>query len=392
MNRNPKLMILTASYGDGHVQAARSLESRFQAEGIDEVRIIDLMREAHPFINKITTSLYMKSSKSSLLGLDYYGWSYYMTRDSKPDGTWGKCFNYVGKKKLRAIVEQERPNAIINTFPFGAAPEIGQLLGIPTFTVMTDYALHARWIHTGTRKYYVATKELKSELMNKGFAAHQIEVSGIPVRQAFYETGSRTGTFPERLSPSRKTVLISAGSYGVLSHIEKMIAAFMDREDCQLVVVCGRNQKLEQRLKLLYAEKPSVHILGFVENIHEWMAVSSCIVTKAGGLTITEALTLRLPIFIFKPFPGQEKENALFLAEKGAARISQSTDELAAQLQAFLSNETIGQDMKRCMSFQQRGIAAELIVKDILQTLELKSLVTLYQYGGMQKFLSRSVD
>jgi processive 1,2-diacylglycerol beta-glucosyltransferase len=375
MKRNPKLMILTAGYGDGHLQAARSLQQRFQREGIAQVPVIDLMKEAYPLMNMIVNSLYIKSTKSYQLGLDYYGWSYYMTRDTKPDGAWSKCFNILGKKKLSAIVGQERPHAIINTFPFGAAPEIGQPIGIPTFTIVTDYALHARWIHPDTRKYYVATDELKAELMAKGCAGEQVMVSGIPIRQAFYEAGPHAGTLPEPFDPAKKTVLMSAGSYGVLTHFEKVIGALKDRAECQIIVVCGRNHKLEQRLKLLYGDNPNIRIFGFVERMHELMGASSCIVTKAGGLTLTEALSLQLPIFIYKPFPGQEKENALYLSGKGAASIANTTEELISQLLRFLSEDQVAERMKRSMLPLRKPHATDVIARDVLQTIESEALM-----------------
>jgi processive 1,2-diacylglycerol beta-glucosyltransferase len=363
-------MILTASYGDGHLQASRALKQRFLHQGIDQVQIVDLMKEAHPLLNTITTSLYVKSTQTSKFGLNYYGWSYYVTRDSKQDGTWSKYFNLLGKKKLKEMIDQERPDAIINTFPFGAAPEIGRQLGIPTFTVVTDYALHARWIHPDTDKYYVATEELKAEMMCKGLTSGQIEVSGIPIRQAFYDISPTKNSFLERMDPSKKIVLILAGSYGVLKNIEEMVSSLLIKDACQLAVVCGRNQKLEHRLNLLYAGNSNVHIFGFIENIHELMAVSSCIVTKAGGLTLSEALVLQVPIFIFKPFAGQEKENAIFLSQKGVASISHNTDELAAQILHILSNESYAQEIKYRMASFQKGAASDLIVRDILQTIE----------------------
>ncbi|MFC0211706.1 glycosyltransferase [Paenibacillus chartarius] len=377
MKRSPKLMILTASYGEGHIQAARSLQQRLYSEGMKDVSIIDLMKEAHPLLHSITSTLYLKSTKSSKYGLDYYGWTYYMTRDTKPDGTWGKAFNYLGRKKLKEIVELERPDAIINTFPFGAAPELGREHGIPTFTIVTDYALHARWFHPDTYKYYVGAPELRLEMALKGFKPERIEVSGIPVREAFHQTASipavRSG-ITERFDKEKKLVLISAGSYGVLHHLDQMIYTLLEAGGCQLAVVCGRNEKLRQRLEATHGYHPHVHIFGFVDRIHELMAASSCIVTKAGGLTLTEALTLRLPIFIYKPFRGQEKENALFLQAKGAASIALSADDLAAQILQFLADPEIGRAMKRGMSFLPSGSAAETIVKDVIRSLESRLL------------------
>ncbi|KIL40072.1 hypothetical protein SD70_16270 [Gordoniibacillus kamchatkensis] len=368
MNRKPRIMILTAGYGEGHVQASKALKQQFAAHGIGDVSIVDLMKEAHPLLNTISMKLYIKSAQTSKYGLDYYGWSYYMTRDTKPEGSLSKYFNLLGKKKLKQLIDGMRPDALINTFPFGSAPEIGQETGIPTFTVVTDYALHARWIHPDNDKYYVATEELKDELLAKGFAAGQVLVSGIPIRQAFAHASAGAGKSLQHFNPGKPTVLILAGSYGVLSHIEHMVHTLRKHEGSRLVVVCGRNRKLETRLSEQFAGAGDIHIFGFVEQIHELMAASSCVVTKAGGLTLTEALTMRLPIFIYKPLAGQEKENAIYFERKGMAQISSTTGELEQQIGQFLANPSLPQRMKASMASVHKGNAADTIVQDVLRT------------------------
>jgi processive 1,2-diacylglycerol beta-glucosyltransferase len=373
-SRSPHIMILTASFGDGHLQASRALKKSFLGQGVENVSVIDLLREAHPLLNTVSRKLYKTSTKTTKYGFDYYGWSYYITRDRKPDSAWSRYFNYLGSKKLREIISQEQPDAIINVFPFGAAPEIGHDLTIPTFTVLTDYALHARWIHPRTDKYYVATDELKAELLAKGFENEQIEVSGMPIRSTFYRVLQTENRFRKLLNPSQKTVMIAAGSYGVLGEVEEMASSLLARTHCQLAIVCGRNKKLEHNLKTAFAGNQNVHVFGFIESIHELMAVSSCIVTKAGGLTLSEALSLLLPVFISRPFGGQEKENALYFAKKGIAKISYTSKELEDQIVAFLSDESYAKDMKMRMANLRKDEAAQYITNDILMAISHKLL------------------
>jgi processive 1,2-diacylglycerol beta-glucosyltransferase len=368
------IMILTASYGNGHKQAAQALKQRLHLRGINKVHIIDLMKEAYPVLNTITTTIYEKSTQAPAYGLDYYGWSYYMTRDSKQDGPLNKYFNLLGKKKLREFIDLERPDAIINTFPFGAAPETGRHLDIPTFTVVTDYALHSRWIHSDVHKYYVATDELKAELLDKGLAPEQVEVSGIPIRQAFQAISESSNAFQGILDPRKKTVLISAGSYGIFKHIEKMAESLVVKGNCQIAVVCGRDKRLEHKLNLLFQYHPDIHIFGFIEHIHELMAVSSCILTKAGGLTLTEAITLQLPIFVYRPLSGQEKENARFLSQKGVAAISLSPEELENQLLHCLSDDTYAGQIRSRMAALRKDASADYIAKSIIEAIAKEAL------------------
>lgn len=365
----PRIMILTASFGDGHLQASRALKMSFQNQGIEDVAVIDLLKEAHPFLNKFSRKLYITSMRTCKYGLDYYGWSYYMTRNNDQNRTWSKYFNYLGQKKLTEILRQVRPDAIVNVFPFGAAPEIAYAMEIPAFTVLTDYALHARWVHPRTDKYYVATDELKAELVTKNFQEEQIVVTGIPIRNAFYHVSTTFNSYKKSLDPSKKTVLIAAGAYGVLSQVELMIRSLLARADCQVVIVCGRNEKMKSDLETVFAGNRHIHLFGFVENMQDLMAVSSCMITKAGGLTLSEALTLQLPVFIFKPFGGQERENALFFQSKGMAKISTTNEELEEDIVAFLSDDGHAREMRSRMAALRKERAADHIAKDILQTI-----------------------
>src|SRR6185369_15806480 len=86
----------------------------------------------------------------------------------------------------------------------------------------------------------------------------------------------------------------------------------------QTVVVAGRNVELRRQLAAEDRRHPT-HVLGFVTNMHEWMAASDLIVTKPGGLTSAEAMALGKPMFILNPIPGQEAANSDFLLERGAA-------------------------------------------------------------------------
>ncbi|SDN75452.1 processive 1,2-diacylglycerol beta-glucosyltransferase [Paenibacillus sp. yr247] len=360
MNVNPRVLILTASYGNGHLQASKALQQQFLSQGVEHVKIVNLMKEGHPFINLITTSLVNKSTKISRMGLDYYGWSYYLTRETKRTALFQRSMTYLGQKKLRELIHQERPDVVVNTFPFGASPEVCSSMGITNFTVLTDYALHATWLHPNVDKYYVATEELKQQIIFKGFSKDRVEVTGIPLRQEFANERS----FSQ--SQKKNIILIMASESGVTSYIEEMLHSLADLDNCQLVVVCGRNEKLELRLKDQFAAFSGITILGFVDNVHQWMSRATCIVTKAGGLTLTEALALQLPIFIYKPYAGQEKENALFLSSRGVASISTNMEDFSSKINYLIKHPSLYEEIRERMKGLQRNQAAAHIVNDII--------------------------
>lgn len=370
-SRQPRILILTAGYGEGHLQVSRALMQSFKSYHVDDVQILDLMGEAHPILNLVFTKLYQLSSISSQFGFDYYGWAYYITRNNNPQGSVNRYLNALGKRKVLDMIEAFRPDAVINTFPYGVASDKGDERSLPTYTVITDYTLHSRWVHPYTDKYYVATEDLKEALIsNQGEAEGKVRVTGIPVRTTFYGASAApysSGTENESL---KKRVLIMVGAFTVFQHIVELIYSLLENKNCEIVVVCGNKEKVGYKLRALFPDHPDVHVLGYVEQMHELMAASSCIVTKAGGITLSEALVMRLPIFIIKPYGGQERENALYFKHKELAEISNDVRELGEQLRHFLSAPTASGQIRNRMETMYEGEATESIVKDILSTLE----------------------
>ena len=363
---NPRILILTASYGNGHIQASKALQQQFFRQGIEQMKIVNLMKEGHPWIYSITSSLISKSTKSSKLGLDYYGWSYYLTRETKETALFQKSMTYLGQKKLRELIQKERPDVVVNTFPFGAAPIVCSSMGVKNFTVLTDYALHASWLHPKVDRYYVATEDLKQQIIFKGYSKDRIVVSGIPLKQEFATANIRE----QSQSLQKKIILIMATENGVSSYLDEMLDTLLLLNDCQLVVICGHNKKLKDRLQAEFAAYKEITILGFVDNVHEWMRRAECIVTKAGGLTLTEAIASRLPVFVYKPNGGQEKENALYLSRFGVALIAYKMEDFYIHIQQFIQHPTKSRDMRARMGALQRNQAAAHIVNDMMMILE----------------------
>ncbi|WP_161409570.1 MGDG synthase family glycosyltransferase [Paenibacillus silvestris] len=357
---NPRVLILTASYGNGHLQASKALLQQFNQQGVENVKVVNLMKEGHPWIHSITSTLVSKSTKVSRLGIDYYGWSYYLTRETKDTALFQKSMTYLGQKKLKEIIHQERPDVVVNTFPFGSSPIVCSSMGIKNYTVLTDYALHASWLHPKVDRYYVATEDLKEQIVGKGISKDRVEVSGIPLRQEFINESNHA---PNQME---KSILIMATDSGVTSYIEEMINTLLTLDNCRLVVVCGHNEKLIYRLEMEFAANEGITILGFVDNLHEWMSQASCIVTKAGGLTLTEAIALRVPVFVYKPNRGQEKENALYLSRRGIATISNKMEEFVSSLQTIIHHPKKYEEIRERMEGLHRSHAASHIVNDMM--------------------------
>lgn len=363
-----KILILYASYGDGHIQVSKALKEQFESDGC-EVVLTDLFAEAYPLLNELTKFIYIKSYT---LFPKLYGWSYYSTREMRDDTLFSSWFHSWGLRKLKEVLRREQPDAVVNTFPMLAMPELRKRTGvaIPIFTVMTDYVLHSRWIHRFIDKYYVATEDLRTQMIALGILAERIIVSGIPLKRSF-QSLTRSEALYEKygLDRGRRTLLIMAGSYGVLSGLRNICSRLASLPETQLLIVCGKNESLLESLRAAAGHLPNVHLLGFCKEMHELMSISEAIVTKPGGVTLTESIQCGLPLILLRPVPGQERDNAVYLASKGAAFIANDDEALVHHVKTLLGDSPERRKALQAISALRKANATQLIVHDILDSL-----------------------
>lgn len=375
-SRMPKIIILFANYGDGHYRASQAIEACLQAKGISEVILLDLMAKSHPLLNEFTKFVYMHSYKSLS---SVYGWLYNSTKELQPGDPLHSLLHSLGIRKLHQIIEQFEPDIVIHTFPQLTMPRLLKKTGksIPLINIITDFDLHGRWIHPDVDRYYVATDDLKLQIESRGIPAEHIQVTGIPIRSSFSEDmqhSSLSDLFDTAhttedtgyLNSGKKTVLLMAGAYGVMQDILNICERLLREENIQVIVVCGRNTGLNNGLRAAMGRHPDLYIYGYVTHVATLMRASDCIVTKPGGLTLAESLECCLPMFLYRPVPGQELNNAKYLQEKGIACITNSHRQLTEEIISLLHDDDQLSLVRRKINELRKPKAAELIVDDIL--------------------------
>lgn len=251
-------------------------------------------------------------------------------------------------------------------------------LAIPVVTVVTDYAIHSQWIHPGVDLYIVGCQDVCDGLISRGIEMNRIKVTGIPVSPRFELPLEKHSLYQKfDLKTERLTLLVMGGAYGVLGGaklISKIIAE--SQAPIQAVIVCGQDEKLYKSLDPIIAEaRNPIRRLGYVRNVEELMTVADMIITKAGGLTVSEALTKRLPIVIYKPIPGQEEANAVFVQKIGAGLVANNSDELEKILTRLISQP---QELKSmCLAAEKSvaGRSAEKAADYILKLIEDQKIV-----------------
>lgn len=359
--KGPTALILTAKYGSGHIQAANVLANHLREKEIEPI-ISDLYGESYPAFSTITQSLLIKSFSTHS---SFYKWFYYGTNKLNSKGLI-QFSSYLGRKRLLELIYTHHPSFILLTFPLHAASSLIKKarIAIPTYTVVTDYCLHPYWMNPFVHHYFVSSGAVENELLKNRISKKRITVSGIPIRPNFeIPVNRQTISTKFHLDPQRKTITILAGALGVLKNVKNICKLLLRFKGYQIVVICGKNDSLHSSLMplaLLFPE--SFRLFQYVEDIHELFAVSDCLITKPGGITLTEAAAMQVPLILHRPIPGQELENAAYFVNKGAALLSHSIEEVVNHVHTILQNKETSQKMRGALkNIYQRKSAAIII-------------------------------
>jgi processive 1,2-diacylglycerol beta-glucosyltransferase len=316
------VLFLTVSTGRGHEKAAQAVK-----EIIEEfypgsrTLIVDALRYTSPIADKIiigsylntirnTPSIYRKLYKMSEMGDNFYSLN--------------KKFNKLLSGRLLNLIKEFNPSVIVTTHPF-SLQMLSELkkktdFNIPVLAIVTDYVFHSFWLHELVDAYIVAHENLKNDMVKWGISESRIFPYGIPVQQKFLEKKDKKEVRKQLGLDDKLTALIMGGSLG-FGEIDTAFSNLLKcRRDLQIIVVTGENIGLLKKLSNYSANAcKNVKILGYTDMVPELMDVSDFLLTKPGGLTISEALVKGIPIYIISPIPGAEEGNADFLLQNGAA-------------------------------------------------------------------------
>jgi processive 1,2-diacylglycerol beta-glucosyltransferase len=324
--KKTKVLVLSVSAGAGHVRAAQALEAAIGRwyKNVDVVHI-DLMELVPAIFRKVYTESYIKVvEKYPAL----WGYLYNKSDHEKADSALNQlrvAVEGLNTQKLRNVLKEINPDHVICTH-FLPAQLLSQKIekGIftkPVWVVVTDFHVHALWIHPHMNGYFAAHDEVAWRMAARGIPREVIHVSGIPIMPQFSDTFSRKECAAEfGLNPDRKTILMMSGGVGV-GGIEILAEMLLTLDhDFQIVALAGRNKELLSHLNEVAAKYPGrLFPLGFTRVVERVMAASDLAITKPGGLTTSECLAMGLPLIVVSPIPGQEERNADFLLENGAA-------------------------------------------------------------------------
>lgn len=380
-----RVLILLTDTGGGHHRASLALKETIEKDSNNEVMIEDALMYSSKFLHFVVTKLYM----------------FFATKTPK---LYGKLYNSADKvsiidkaihgiasfysRKLCKLIAEFKPDCIICCHAF-CSEMVSNLkkkgkINTLVFNIITDYAAHAAYINDNVDAYIVANDDMVHQLREQynvdGTIIHPL---GIPIYETFYRKEDPV-VMREKLglNPYKKTVLMMAGSFGVANIFEIYKNLNKNPGNYQLVVVTGKNEKLFTDFQTIVKNgyiptkkgnnikvKIPTKLCYFVDNIEDYMSAGDIIVTKPGGLTVSESMAKEIPMAIFRSYDGQEKDNAEYLKRHNLAVILKDGKEGAKQINALICDDNALETMRNNIRIFKKNNSSQNIYRLIHEKL-----------------------
>jgi processive 1,2-diacylglycerol beta-glucosyltransferase len=334
-----RILILTASFGEGHNSAARGVRdglARVAPEGT-EVELHDLFAEAYGPINELVRRSYL-----GLVNFAPRAWgAVYRWLDRKED--FDEEFARFSRLKdhLAALLDRFQPDVVICTFPAYpnvlreiAASNPERFRPCKSVVVVTDsITINAAWYRCASDYFLVANEQSASVLRAVGVAPQKIKVFGFPVSPKFADFAGCNRVLPSAGAEPRVLYMIHAATHGAPDLIRRLANLGVD-----LTVTIGRVDKLRPAIEAALDGRPA-KIVGWTDELPRMLRESHLLIGKAGGATVQETIAASCPMIINHVVAGQEEGNARLIIETNSGVIARSPVEVIAQLQRAFAND-----------------------------------------------------
>jgi 1,2-diacylglycerol 3-beta-galactosyltransferase len=341
-----KVLILTADAGFGHRAAANAVAAALgERYGADSaVTIVNPLQERHASrVLRLAQDDYDRMIRESP---DLYRLGYEASDSAFPVSIAEQGLVAMLYITMRDLVEAQRPDAIVSTYPLYQAPlaALFALTGryIPLLVVVTDLvSVHGLWFNNDVDLCLVPTRAVREKALENGLTPDRVEITGLPVSPALARRVDRAA-LRSRLgwSPDRVVALL-AGSKRV-TRLDPVVELL---DHCgwplELALVAGGDKEMEGRWLERTWHQPS-HVYGYVDDMPSLMLAADFIACKAGGLIVSEALAAGLPLLLVEAIPGQEEGNAAHVTEGGAGVLAADPVEALVAVGHWLENGGAG--------------------------------------------------
>jgi len=364
------LILLSGPMGSGHIRAAEAIRTWAEEEYPDlKVTHINVSDYFSYFVKKIYDNYYIK-----LINTFPSVWRYvYKKTDTPPSKSKIDIFlKWVRKKTGRKMVKQLKKlegDFIICTH-FLPAEMLDPLkkcgeITIPVSSVITDFDLHWIYVRPHLDHFFVASEEVAFCLSQRGISKEKIHLTGIPIFPAFSKKYDQEKLREEFwLRHDKLTFLMMTGGAGVGS-IDKIASYLLaNSNDIQIIGMAGKNKEILSSLQKLAAKYPNrILPVAFTKKMAQYLAACDIVVTKPGGISVSESIAMGKPVIIMNPIAGHEERNSDYLLEESVALKAYDEASLLHKYKVFLRESKQLEFMREAVSKIRKPKAGLEILK-----------------------------
>ncbi|HET6449508.1 MAG TPA: glycosyltransferase [Conexibacter sp.] len=359
--RPPRVLVVSATIGEGHDLPARFFVADLLARRPDAVAPIeDGLRAAGQLVERLILG---GSAFHSDLGNVLYDAEYaLMTHVAPVRRGVSRLGEALGARGLLRLVDAHRPDVVVSTYP-GTTEVYGRLrlqgrLGVPLVSAITDLSALRWWSHPGVDVHLITHPESEAEVREiAGPRTRIVAVRGLNDPRFAAPLSREHGRAALGLPSAGKLVVVSGGGWGV-GDVEGAVATALAIDGTHVVVMCGRNEALRQRLAGRFGRVERVTLLGFTTEVPALFAAADALVHSTAGLTVLEAWAVGCPVISYGWGRGHIRANNRAYARFGIADVAQDRDALAGALRRALARRG-----SPVAAFAQLPLAADVVLE-----------------------------
>jgi UDP-glucose 4-epimerase len=330
----PTVLVLTADIGEGHDLPARIIKADIEAE-IPDARVeIDNGLEA---MGWLLSAIARGGSRFTFRWANWlFDIQYWLLSKFAPTRWLAHHLMYlIGARGLLRLIARRQPDAVISTYP-GVTAVLGMLrenrrLEVPVQSAITDLAGLRYWVHPGVDVHYVTHPESIEEVERLAGPA-SVEWARPPIAPEFLMPRTRRDAREALDVPAHaRVVLVSGGGWGI-GDLEGAVRSALGGEDTLVACITGRNEAARERLEQRFGDNEQVRVLGFTEQMSDWMAAADAMIHSTAGLTVLEAHIRGCPVVSYGFSAGHLRANNAAFERFGLAEVARSEHELESVL------------------------------------------------------------
>lgn len=370
----PRVLILHATVGTGHKTAANALRKVFEMRQPGDVSVVDALDLTPAFFRKTYARSYIDVTNRAPLAWGLF----YKQTDRAPElaeltNNLRKLMESVSLVDLEDLLDTFKPEIIICThfLPLNMLlrkKRKGEL-NIPLYCIVTDHAVHTFWIYPDIDGYFVASDTVREQLAVRGVSSRIIHVTGIPVDPDIAKPKDKQQVRAQH-GWQQDGAIVSLFAGGIQNDRVRGIASGLLALPYSgtLMIVAGRNETMLNEIRdLRPGTQMGLQVHGFIDFVDDLVAASDLIITKAGGLIVSEILARGTPMVVIDPILGHEEWNADFVVCNGAGVQVRMAEMVPLLVQNLLTHSIWLEELRKGALAAGRPRAAQNIASVIIQ-------------------------